>query len=78
MADSDDDYYQPVAISRDPIHVYVQIGDTRAGITCNAKYSPDIIDDMVTRLTRLYATALTIATNKGFAYLIEETDDDDE
>lgn len=73
----DDDDFTPITISHTPITAMIQIGDTKAAIGINAHYSPDIIDDIITRLTRLYATTITIATDKGFTYIPDDTTDDD-
>lgn len=73
-----DDYEYQIVTNHNPITLAIEIADTKAKVTINAQYSPDIIDDLTTRLTRLYAAAITIATSKGYTFTIEDEEDDDD
>jgi hypothetical protein len=57
----------------------LRIADIYASINLEGQtYNPDILDDATTRLTKLIATGLSLATANGYLFTINDDDQDDD
>jgi hypothetical protein len=77
VAQHDDDLY--LINNNQSMKLTLRIADTYASINLEGQtYNPDILDDATTRLTKLFATGLAIATTNGYQFFIPDIDDDDD
>ena len=77
MPQHDDDVF--VIDNNQSMRLTLRIADIHASINLEGQtYNPDILDDATTRLTKLFATGLNIATANGYLFTINDNDDDDD
>lgn len=77
MQPNNDDLY--VLDNNHSMKLTIRIADTFAQINIDGQnYNPDILDDATTRLTKLFATSLAIATANGYQFITEIQDEDDD
>ena len=75
MPQHDDDLF--VIDNNQSMKLTLRIADIYASINLDGQnYNPDILDDATTRLTKLFATGLAIATANGYQFIIDDPDDD--
>ena len=77
MPQHDDDVF--VIDNNQSMQLTLRIADIYASINLDGQnYNPDILDDATTRLTKLIATGLSLATANGYLFTINDDDDDDD